>query len=561
MNAILDLIESLLVWIGLSGRVERVLADAAHGTDVRRLRGEITADERRFEEEMARRAGAPHLVVGRANAVDYLLRLRDLVGSHGHIVAQPGAGKTRLIVALLAQLLEHMWFRGASHAAIVVDPKGETVLVLLRAVAELLSHMNADVAAATARRIVVIRPFLGRFLVPLNLMAREPSVDLVAQARVLVELVERTAGVAVGIRQGVAGAFGFAVLIANGISLVEAPFLMRDANVMRDLAMQVDEPRLRAYFAASPSDYARESRTTINGLLARIEAILGIAPLRAMLAGAGGFDFRALFAPGMLTIIDLDGAPLGAQAIADAIGAMLLTRVGWAAFSHGGERAEGTWLVVDELGRMASPSVIDATERVLTQGRWRGLGMLSAAQFSSQTQELDRLLSANTRFRLFGRSSEREIEGAATEWLPVTGRRPRARRPGELPRPAEFMSEAEEIRDAVRRIARLPQRTFLVGERGAPFVSRLIEAPRIEPAAWHTIPDRVRELVERGGFGVPREELLARARRLEAEAAERLTRARDAASPTRERRPRARPEPPMPDLAERTRGRRRREVP
>ena len=554
MNALLVLVEAFLLWLGLRRSDERLLARAAHTADADELRREITEDERRFREEMARRRREAHLVFGRSGDTEYVLPLRDVIGAHGHIVAQPGAGKTRLIVALIVQLLEHMWLGGVSHAVVAVDPKGETVLLLMRAVAEMLSRLPAEVAEEVSRRIVVIRPFLGNHLVPIQLLAREPSVDLIAQARTVVEILERTAGAAVGIRQGTAGTFAFAVLIANGVSLVEAPFLLRDPAVMRDLATRVDEPRLRAYFATG--DFERESRVTLNGLLARTESVLGIAPLRAMLSGPETFDFRTLFAPGMLTIVDLDGAPLGAQAIAESIGALLLTRIGWAAFAQGGERAAGTWLVIDELGRLASPSVIEATERWLTQGRWLGQSLLGCAQFASQLPELDRLLSANTRLRLFGRSSAREIEGAATEWLPITGRRVRPRRPGEPPRAVAFMSEAEEIRDWVRRIARLPQRTFLVADRSAPFAARLVEAPFMQPAAWREIAPWARLLVERGGFGVPRGELLAHARQLESDAAERLIRARAEAPPRGGRRGTAATEPPLPDLAERTRGRR-----
>lgn len=560
MSALLALIESFLFWLGLRRSDERLLAAEARQGVVDELRGAITEDERLFAAEMERRRLEPHLVIGRAGTVDYLLPLRDMIGAHAHVVAQPGAGKTRFIVALITQVLEHMWLRGASHAVIAVDPKGETVLLLMRAVAELLARLPAELARDLSRRITTIRPFLGNFLTPIDLLAREPSVDLIAQARTTVELIERTAGAAVGIRQGTAGTFAFATLIANGVSLVEAPFLLRNPTAMRYLASRVDEPRLRSYFEGG--DYERESRTTLHGLLARTEVMVGIAPLRAMSAGPGGLDFRTAFAPGMLTIVDLDGAPLGAQSIAEAIGALLLTRIAWAAFAQGGERAAGTWLVIDELGRLASPSVLDVVERILTQGRWRGLGLTSVAQFAQQLPELDRLLSANTRWRSFGRSSAREIEGAASEWLPITGRRLRPRRPGEPSRTAEFMTEAEEVRDWVRRIARLPQRHFLFADRSAPFASRVVVAPTMAPAPWHEIPAEVRELVERGGFGLPREELLARARRLESDAADRLMRTREQSPPREGRRRGQAVEQPLPDLAERTRSRRRRrEVP
>lgn len=560
MNAFFLWIERFLLWLGLRSRPGRLLANRARGREVAAVRRELDADDTAFGTEMQRRSSTrPHVLLGHVGDTPYVLPLQDLRGAHAHFVGQPGAGKTRLLTSMLAQLLELMWFDGVSYSIVVIDPKGETALLFMRAIAEVLGRRPVRDAERLARRIITIRPFKSAFLTPLPGLQPDPAVDLFAQARVMVELAEHVSGARVGVRQGPAGTFGLAALIANGASFVEAPFLLRDPEAMRALAERVDEPRLQAYFRTG--EYARESRQTIGGLVARLEAILGVTPLRAMFAGAEPIDFRSSMQPGMVTIVDLDGAPLGAQAIADAVGALIMTRASWAAFDQNtSDRAAGTLFVIDELARIAVPSVLEAVERVLTTGRWLGVSMWSAAQFASQVPDLDRLLSANTRLRAFGRSSAREIEGAAAEWLPVTGRRLRPRKLGATSSAAEFMSEAEEVRDWVRRIARLPQRHFLVADRSAPFAARILEALAFDPPIWSEVPPEVRALVERGRAGVLREQLVAASRELEARAAQRLLGSHEAAP----RRSRRREAPELPDLAsERAQrsGRRRREVP
>ncbi|MCC7537545.1 MAG: hypothetical protein IT379_15075 [Deltaproteobacteria bacterium] len=368
------------------------------------------------------------------------------------------------------------------------------------------------------------------------------------------ETVERASGAAVGIRQAGAGTMAFATLIAAAVSPVEWPFVMRDGSAMRALAEGIDEPRLRAYFRSG--DYDRESRTTVWGLIARLEMILSIAPIRAMLVGSGGFSFGRAFEPGMVTLVALDGAPAGAQSVAEALGALITTRLAWAAFDTGNRpRADTIVLGFDELASIGVPSVVEAVERVLTTGRSFGLSLISAAQFANQIAALDHLFAANVHRRVFGRSSVREIEHAASEWLPVTGTEPKQRRPGDAPRPIEFMSEAEEIRSWTRRISRLPVRSFLVGDRTAPFRSRLVEAPAVDPPAWDVLPARVRDLVARGGFGVLRAELLRHLHVVETAAADRV-----GATTTGPRETRGNFE--MPDLARRRATRpRRRDVP
>lgn len=314
MEALVQLVQQLLLWFGLPRMRERALAAGARDTEVGRLEARLRRDALLLEASSRGVAGEPHLVLGRAGTIPYRLALRGLRGAHSHLVAQPGAGKSRLLTSIIRQLLELMWFGGASYSVILVDPKNETVDLVARVVGELLARMPVQSAERRAQQVITIRPFVGGYLTPLGMLVRDTSVDLFAQARTILELLWRAANAAVGIRQGVAGEFALAALVANGVSLVEAPFLMRDPRVMRGLAERVPEPRLHAYFRSG--DYAKEARVTIQGLIARIEAVVGIASLGAMLAGPESLDLRQAYAPGTLVLVGLDGGPLGSSALA-----------------------------------------------------------------------------------------------------------------------------------------------------------------------------------------------------------------------------------------------------
>jgi hypothetical protein len=521
VTALLVLLERLLTWLGLRGTPIRALAAGARRDQVADVRRSLGEDHVAFGREMARRGERrPVLALGRSGEDDYLLELPAIRGAHVHTQAAPGAGKSRLLAHVMTSVVEQIG-QGAPWSVVLVDPKHETAGLLMRSLGQLLLRADARTAERITRNLVAIRPFAGAFVTPIPGIEPIPGVDVLAHARVVLELAERTTGAHLGARQTQAGVFAIATLIANRVNLIEAPFLLRDPARMRALAEAVPEPAIRAYFRSGA--FARESQQTLSGLVSRFEAILGISSIKPMFASDEPLDLRRVFEPGSICVVDLGGAPLGAGALVDTVGALLLSRLAFAAFDQSIEnRAEGTLFVIDELAQLATPSVIEAVERILVTGRWLGLCLWTAAQYGGQLPALDRLLNANTRIRCFGRTSAREVDGAALDALPVTGRRLKPSRPGEARDGIELMSEAEEIREWTRRIGRLAPRDFVVADRAAPFAPRLVRVPAFEPPAWDALPAQIRETLERGAFGRPRAELLARAREIEQAAADRL---------------------------------------
>lgn len=481
---------------------------------------ELSADERRMADLMERRGREAHVVLGAAVRAggQYRVGLGDLGGMFAWVSAGTGSGKSRLAGGLVEQLVRAA---GAGKLAVVVlDMKGELADLTLRSLAETLSSDGAT--AEPRRRPITIRPFAGSYLPELQLLLPERSIPPLTQAHAVAETLEATV-TDLGIRQSGALTMLVALAVEAGLSLLDLRWLLYDQARVRALAETSALPEARLFVRTR---LAREAAATIDGVGARLDAILRVGALKAALAGPGMVDFRRSFEPGAVTILDLGGAPLGAEGAKRAFAAILLTRLTWAAFDASRQVRCPTIIVADEIQEALTPSTIHHVERIVTTGRSYGLGLWSVHQSVAQLpRELQTILNTNVRLRVIGRSGADDAK-ASLEWLPVTGRRqcPRGPEKGSHSGP-QFLSPSEEQRLRMQELGRLPLRHFLVADRLAPFPAPIIEARAYDPPAWETIPGAAREAILRGAVGRPREDLLAHANEIERSAAASLDRA------------------------------------
>lgn len=509
----------MLKLAGFSSEREQRLARRAQAAESRELLASVTEHEERFRAESTARARSPHVTLGNSDAdAPYRVTLRSMQGAHWWITAGTGSGKSRLAASLLSQL-GRAREGDASWARIVFDMKGgpnSLADLVLRSAAAHAAQLPLAERAAFLRRIVVVRPFAGDWLVPWQMLVREDSVSPTVQAAAMADVLEATLSVGTGIRQTSALTNLLTLAITEGWSALDVRFALYDPVRLTQAAARSSLPGLRAYFAQR---FGGEGRVTVDGLAARFDALLAIDDLRGMLAGPGTLDLRRCFEPGALTVFDLGGVPMGAERARSALGALIFARLIWAVFDSRRTLDTDTFLLCDELQLALSPHVVSALDNLVSLARSFRVALGSAHQSAEQIpQELRAILSTNIRFRVLGQSGQRDA-ALALEALPITGLVPRPRRPG-APRPTrpDFLSENEEQRMRIAELATFPRQRFVVAERGASFPSQYIHATDFDPPSWDSFDPALVNAVLRGALGQPRAALVARAKEIEEEA-------------------------------------------
>lgn len=480
-----------------------------------------------FSAAMEARRKASHVVLGEdQGGSPYIIAVDDLTGAHGWVSAATGAGKSRIAGNLVDQMLSKV-VTGAPVAVIVFDCKGELGDLVLRAAANTASQLPEKRRAAFLGKLRILRPFAGDYLVPLQLLRRDHAVPAMTQAHAFAEVLEQASEAPLGVRQDRALTFLCALGIEAGVTLPELRWrLSYDRKSLGDLAKRCTAPEVRLYFHQV---FSTEEATSLEGIAARMDALLRVDALRAALSAEEMFRFNECCTPG-LTVVDLGNPPMGAEGAARALAALLLARMTWSAFAA--ERRPETRIVVvaDELQQAITGAGSNAhhLDRILTTGRSAGIALWSFHQGTSQLpKEFAAALGQNVRFRLIGRSSSADA-AASQEWLPVTGAMPRPRPPGAPPEPhARYATRTEELARRVADLGRLPPRRFLVGDRLANFRPRFVTAAAWNPPPWDRLPPDVSEAARRGTAGVPRAVLVGQAvQREEALAAELLAEGR-----------------------------------
>lgn len=541
----------LLSLLGLSRRRERTLARAA-------IRGELIERDRPEAERMlavrrtmTERAGEPHVVLGQLDdGTPYVLPLSEFDGLFGWVSGATGSGKTRLVLAWIDQILTEM-ARGAAVSLIVVDLKGELTELVLSLLAERITQ-GREVGRLLANLLTVRFFAEGAHLPEWNLLAPMPGMSIATHARAIAEALEHALGMSLGSRQENVFGMVLAYAIERGLTIAELRAALEDPETLAAAGARSKNPEVRAYFEHR---FVRESPATRDGLTSRLDLLLSLDSIRAMVSARGTIDWRTRFAPGCLSILDLGGAPFGGDSPRRAIASLALQFVLAGIFDPMRVRNGFTLLVCDEIQEAVTPATLRNLDRIVTTARSFGVSMVSIHQSLTQLPPAFlQLLSTNVRLRAIGRSGADDA-WLSREWLPITGTvvRSQGARPGER---TEFFSRTEEERLRVEELGRAPRQRFLLADRVAPWGTRAVTAPSIAPPRWQDLPAELRARLERGAYGRPREELLAESTppaEIDAEPAEPTAPATPSTTSTRSKRrssPRKTVAEPMPDLIE-----------
>lgn len=328
--------------LGLGAEEEHALARRSLRADTESVTQTLDVDDARFEASMKVRASRPHVVLGEdVRGGSYRVASRELPGSFAQVTAATGAGKSRFMGAFVRELVTHH----EDLAVVVFDLKGELVELLLRAFAADAARRSNHERARWMQRLVVVRLFEGDFLPELQLLAPESSLDPLTQAHALSDVLAGAVEAALGIRQQAALTYLLALGIELGHTLLEVRGYLHNVPVLQALATRSTLPEVRHYFLTR---LPRESALTLDGIAARLDALLRVQAIRAALVGPGMLDLRQCFEPGTFSLISLGNPPLGAEGAKHTLAALLFTRLVWALYDPRRSPSR-TILVTDEV--------------------------------------------------------------------------------------------------------------------------------------------------------------------------------------------------------------------
>ncbi|MFO0617258.1 MAG: DUF87 domain-containing protein [Polyangiaceae bacterium] len=510
----------LLRLVGANSKQEIQRAHAIVRREHERLGRANEADQVAFRGHMESMDDTSVILGTAEDDTPYTIPIAELTRLPSWITAGTGSGKSRLVGGMIEQLAAAA-LRGAPIAVIMIDAKGESADNFLRSVAALVATLPPHARPGLRERIHTFRFFDSRYLPSWPLLAQIPGVSVESQADAVAEVLnDLVADATIGPRQRATLAAVIALAIESEIPLAALPWLLSSPALVADLAGRSPIHSVRLQLTR----FDREPQGSVDGLIARLGTILRVPSLRAAVSGPVPADFGRSFEPGNITTLDFGRADLGARFSVRAMGSLSISALANAAYDPRREARETTTFIGIDEPSLIMTSVAQAQfERLITTGRSFGAGglMLIHQGPTQLPADLQAFLGTNVALRVIGRSSARDA-AASAEWLPKTGRIRRPRSDGRSTG-GTFLSEGEEERHWIQEIGKLRERHFLIADRRAPFMPRVIRARDYDPPPWSAIPTEAAELVLQGSQGMPRGQLEAHVREIEDAAAREFT--------------------------------------
>lgn len=363
---------------GLLDDDRRVAYQAEHAE--LRAATKTSAFDPRFEAEMADLAhSADAISLGTTVATPRLsvrVPVREVVGN-GHLLCLggTGAGKTRVVSGIALDLLRRIATAPDAMGLWVIDHKSEFVALLRELLYDLVDELPGPAARALLDRLVVIDPF-STSLVPMQVLKPEPGVAPEVQAYVVASLINRMGGADLGVRQD---HFLFHLLLlgvrhpGGGLSLVDLARLLNDPDVLVGVAANSPSEDVRGFFRAG----VRLAQQSLDGVRARLHALLRLPSNRHMLGAKDAASFRRLLARNVV-LIDLGAAPDGCRDLAHFWAGLMTLKVTNAIFARTpAESQRPVAVMIDEWqeGLAAGSELAEDYERVLSMARFKGVSL------------------------------------------------------------------------------------------------------------------------------------------------------------------------------------------
>lgn len=421
---------------------------------------------------------------------------------HRMTLGATGAGKTGALISDTVQLLRDH----PGIGVVVLDMKGEAVTELrehfLPALLPRLPHLDV-------RAIISVEPF-GPYGIAFDPLHPIPGLAQEVQAHLVVRLIDGLVDGGLGPRMaGILTWLVRAAMQTRG-TLLTVVRLLTDETFPTRLAQRVADPEVGHYLVAT---LPRESRASHEALRSRMEHLVLLPVVRAMLCSGSALPARAILAA-PLALITLGGAPQGFLAVARFVGSLLFEVLAAGIMAREvGPETRPVVLAIDEWQQLVRGYSPEAFEDLLSLARFKKIALWlynqSASQIGAVSQALLTSAITNVATRtLFQPQPGDDLRGIE-RLLPLTGARIDPMRPDRV------LSPEAERRAVVQDLLALPPRHAIFVDRiaGHALPIRTPDLPyEAVRRCAEQIPADLHEQLRRGRYGVPVEELLRRSR-------------------------------------------------
>lgn len=454
---------------------QRLLHAAAHAPTL----------DPRFIHEMSVRAGRRGRDALLGCALDHprlevRLPMREVAGAgHAMVLGATNSGKTFATAGIAGEVLRVSATTPGAMGLVVVDHKGDLVELVRGLVARTANTLSSHLARDLVDRVVVIDPFSTHALTPMQILQPERGLDAEVQAYEATTVIGRMGG-ELGVQQEQFVYLLCLLGVTCGLSLPQLHALTFDPIALASAAARSPSESVRAFFGGD----RRLTSTSLQGVQARLQRILRLPSARLALGARGNVSFHELLAS-KIVLVDVGSPPAGCEDIGRFWAGLLTLKLVRGIFARSiAEASRPVAVFIDEWaeGLAAGGDIAEHYERVLQLARSRGVSLWLASQSlavaARVSPSLPRVVATNTRVQMWFATSPEDAR--QMDALPVTGRVLRdAPEPWEERARSPFLSTSDE-REALReRLTRLPQRTYLLLNRGRPYPAQFVRSAAI----------------------------------------------------------------------------------
>ena len=450
------------VFMGLRARRYGEAAARARESQRAHWQAQAAADPVVFMRQLRSEPGPGRVMIARGRDSDgrpcWLgLPTTSLLGAHGLVTGGTGSGKTFFVLSLLLQVIP------TGFPVVVFDLKGELASLLI----------DVALPALTARpggslwldHLRIVRPFDSEYLPHLRITEPEPGVEPAAQAYALTTAVEEALDEPLGPRMRRILLRLASLAVERGAAFpVIGEWLADPARFARAAAQSRDEG-LR-YYAAN--EFAREAKTSLDALRARLDVFLLLPQTRLTLSAPTCVSFASSLEAGV-TIVDCSHPPLGQERLSRFWSSLLFGRLTRAILSRSIDEATPPALVIGEEWQEAlGAHQADQWGRLLSLARFKRTAIWAVNQAPVQIAEVSatllRLLRTNVGFEVIFRSSYEDAALLAPQ----------------LVTPVHERSITDVRQELIRQIATLPRRSFFLLAKDTGCPPQLVRSPRVD---------------------------------------------------------------------------------
>lgn len=287
--------------------------------------------------------------------------------THTYVIGQPGTGKSR---ALESWALQDIL---AGHGVAVIDPHGDVY-----------RHLVAHLATKpeVGERVILLDPCDPQWVIGFNPLEAIQGVSQERAALFLTDVVVKVwkLNTATAPRMVWLLTNTFLALANLGLTLLDLPRFLLDADFREHLLPRLTNDHARAYFALEFPQNQSAVHQWVTPVLNKIGSLIFDPDTRLMVAGRASLNFREILDRKRILLVNLPKGIIGEGASA-LLGAFIVAHFQKAALSRANvNHRQPYYLYLDEFQNYTTDNIQD----ILSESRKYGLSLTLAHQYLDQ---------------------------------------------------------------------------------------------------------------------------------------------------------------------------------